>query len=106
MTKSSSKLNNKTRFDYNNFETIKLRKELEERRKALQEQGPPNHSLWYSGCGKHLLAILIAIGAVIYVWFANYPEPPLSPILFQWQTMGHNGTKFKHNGHNIFYIGQ
>jgi hypothetical protein len=43
--------------------------------------------------------VLIAIGFAIY---ANYPEPPLSPILYQWQT---SGKTFNFKGFQIFYKG-
>jgi hypothetical protein len=45
------------------------------------------------------LVVLIAIGFTIY---ANYPEPPLSPILYQWQT---SGNTFNFKGFQIFYKG-
>jgi pimeloyl-ACP methyl ester carboxylesterase len=36
----------------------------------------------------HVLSLLVAISAIGFFFFANYPPPPQSPILYQWQLPG------------------
>lgn len=94
------------RFDYDQHEKIRQQQEFTKRMEELKRRGPPQiGTLWYAGCGMHLFAGFIVVLAIAYASFANYPEPPLSPILFQWKAMGENSTTYTHKGYNIFYVG-
>ncbi|CAG2161769.1 unnamed protein product [Oppiella nova] len=46
------------------------------------------------------LSILVVILAILFTVFVNYPEPPLSPLLYQWQSSGHY---FHFKGYQVFY---
>ncbi|RWS23963.1 serine/threonine-protein kinase PAK 3-like protein, partial [Leptotrombidium deliense] len=49
----------------------------------------------------HLISVLVAICAIAFTIFVNYPSPPQSPILFQWKT---SGKYFTFKGFEVFYI--
>ncbi|KAH9402975.1 hypothetical protein TYRP_015739 [Tyrophagus putrescentiae] len=92
------------RFDYDQREKIAAQNLLKEKAETLRNRGPPNKGFIYPGCFSNLLAGFVVAGAIGYAVFANYPEPPLSPILFQWQSMGINATPYLHKGNKIFYV--
>lgn len=93
----------KARFDYDQLDKIAAKKRLKEQMEALRKQGPPNKNFFYPGCFSQLLAGFVVALAIGYAAFANYPEPPMSPILYQWQSMGINATPFLHKGNKVFY---
>ncbi|KAJ6215680.1 hypothetical protein RDWZM_010180 [Blomia tropicalis] len=95
----------KARFDYDCLETIRRREKLKELRRQLSKKGPPQQSISFSGLLRHILTILVVIIAISYAIFANYPEPPLSPILYQWKSIGDEVERaFSYRGNKIFYI--
>ena len=50
-----------------------------------------------------ILSGSIVVIAILLTIFLNYPEPPTSPLLYQWQT--ENGKQFEFKSHHIFYKG-
>lgn len=96
---------NGARFDYDQREKIAAQTLLKEKIETLRQRGPPTQGFIFPGCFTQLLAGFVVALALGYASFANYPEPPLSPILFQWQSMGINATPFLHNKNKIFYVG-
>ncbi|RWS13793.1 mesoderm-specific transcript protein-like protein [Dinothrombium tinctorium] len=48
----------------------------------------------------HAISVLIAVIAIAFTVFVNYPPPPESPILYQWRT---SGKYYEFNGYDIFY---
>lgn len=50
-----------------------------------------------------ILSGTIVVIAILLTIFLNYPEPPMSPLLYQWQA--ENGKQFEFKSHHIFYKG-
>lgn len=50
----------------------------------------------------NFISFIVVIVGITFAIFANYPEPPLSPILYQWQS---SGATFKFRENEIFYKG-
>lgn len=48
----------------------------------------------------NIFSVLIVLIGIIFTIFVNYPEPPLSPLLYQWQS---SGKTFIFKGYQIFY---
>ncbi|CAG2113925.1 unnamed protein product, partial [Medioppia subpectinata] len=46
------------------------------------------------------VSIFVVAFAIIFTVYVNYPEPPLSPLLYQWQSSGQH-MDFK--GYRVFY---
>lgn len=88
-----------SRFDFNKVKLVNQKETLS--RKSPQV---PTTQI-FKQMLKNLLTVLVVLLAIGVTWFLNSPQPPVSPILFQWQTMG-NSDSFKYRGHNIFYLGE
>lgn len=51
---------------------------------------------------KQFLTVLVVFIAIVVTWFLNFPSPPMSPMLYQWESMG---KQMKYKDYDIFYIG-
>src|SRR6218665_1923232 len=101
-SRTQKNADSKQRFDYNRIESIKLRQEMQRKQKELIEKGRPDVRFWPFISWNVFISVLIGLTSIGFLWFGFYPEPPISPILFQWESMGH---EFDYKDNKVFYIG-
>ncbi|KAI7693634.1 hypothetical protein SSS_00227 [Sarcoptes scabiei] len=91
-------------------ESEELRELLQTKRKKLAEVEANSQRTivsriieFLSPLYRNALTLSVLSVAIVYALFANYPEPPLSPILFQWRQMGKT---FTYKNYQIYYLDQ
>lgn len=84
----------------------RVRKKRQQLAQMLVKQETLNKDLFKNSTKsilKHFLTTFIVVIAILYAWFCYYPEPPFSPMLYQWKETGQN---YSYRDYNIFYFGK
>lgn len=84
----------------------RVQKKRQQLQQLINKQETINKNIFKSSIKsilKHFLTTFIVVMAVLYAWFYYYPEPPFSPMLYQWKE---TGKIYSYRGYNIFYFGK